>query len=285
MRTFPALSPAWVSSGWVLSLSQLLTTVQAEKRAFGVIVHSTPACCDRTALSQSACLSGNVAEQFISILRLPFLGTLEVVSISQPCATLRPLNASITSAGDNGLLESWTNSNGGRAFILSLQINAFASGGVTFASLTKSGNQPDLVVVKHCPFSRTLLLSPDTLAPTSRLLLALASLATKECALFVIGCLKELQRAVGPGRTGTDGCSARELNSWRAFMALTPWSLTGFTLPGGNGAGVGLSEPSALPTTRPFYFARKSPSGPTCPHEWDFSANSCTPFKRTTSST
>ena len=96
--------------------------------------------------------------------------------------------------------------------------NGYAAGGVTFVSLTKAENRPDLVVVRHCPFSRTRLLSQDTLEPTSRLRLALASLATKECALFVMRCLKELPRAVGRGRTGTAGSFAGELNSWSSCM-------------------------------------------------------------------
>src|ERR1017187_10696005 len=283
MRTFPALSSAWESSGWVSSLSQLLTTARTEARDFGVIVHSTPASCARTELNPSACLSGRSAAHFISILRLPFPGTLELVSISQPCATLRPLNASITSAGATGLLASWTNSNGGSAFIFSLQMNAYAAGGVSFVSLTKVCGEPDLVVAKHCPFSRTLLLSHATLVPTSRLRLVLASLATKECALFVMRCLKELQPSAGPGKMATDESFAAESSSWKSFMDLVPWNLNGLTAGNGNGAGVGLLERSAKTSTKPFSFARKSPHGPTCPREWDFSGRSSTPFKKNTS--
>ena len=283
MRTFPALSPAWESSGWVLSLSQLLTIARTEARDFGVIVHSRLPSCDQTGSNPSAFLNGSSAEQFISMLRLPFPGTLELVSISQPVRTLRPLNASITSAGAAGLLASWTNSNGGSAFIFSLQMNAYAAGGVSFVSLTKAFGQPDLVVARHCPFSRTLLLSHATLVPTSRLRLVLASLATKECALFVMRCLKELQPSAGPGKMATDESFAAESSSWKSFMDLVPWNLNGLTAGNGNGAGVGLLERSAKTSTKPFSFARKSPHGPTCPREWDFSGRSSTPFKKNTS--
>src|ERR1039458_7300245 len=322
MRTFPALSPAWESSGWVLSLSQLLTIARTEARDFGVIVHSRLPSCDQTGSNPSAFLNGSSAEQFISMLRLPFPGTLELVSISQPVRTLRPLNASITSAGGGGpvslltlpfpgtlelvsisqpvrtlrplnasitsagaagLLASWTNSNGGSAFIFSLQMNAYAAGGVSFVSLTKVCGEPDLVVAKHCPFSRTLLLSHATLVPTSRLRLVLASLATKECALFVMRCLKELQPSAGPGKMATDESFAAESSSWKSFMDLVPWNLNGLTAGNGNGAGVGLLERSAKTSTKPFSFARKSPHGPTCPREWDFSGRSSTPFKKNTS--
>ena|ERR1039458_7030057 len=283
MRTFPALSPAWESSGWVLSLSQLLTIARTEARDFGVIVHSRLPSCDQTGSNPSAFLNGSSAEQFISMLRLPFPGTLELVSISQPVRTLRPLNASITSAGAAGLLASWTNSNGGSAFIFSLQMNAYAAGGVSFVSLTKVCGEPDLVVAKHCPFSRTLLLSHATLVPTSRLRLVLASLATKECALFVMRCLKELQPSAGPGKMATDESFAAESSSWKSFMDLVPWNLNGLTAGNGNGAGVGLLERSAKTSTKPFSFARKSPHGPTCPREWDFSGRSSTPFKKNTS--
>ena len=283
MRIFPAWSNAWESSGWVSSLSQLLTTARNEARPSGGSVRSRPAFYDRSAWSLSAYLNGRSAEQFISILRLPFPGTLELVSISQPCQTLRPLNASITSAGESGLLESWTNTGGGRAFIFSLQINSFAAGGVSFVTLTMPPGQPPSVVVKHCRFSQTLLLSHATWEPTSRLRLALASLATKDSALFVMRSLKELRPCAGPGSMAGDGCFAGEWNSWASFMAAVPLDSRPPMGTSGNGAGVGLLEPSANTTKRRSFTAHRSPNGRTTRRAWDFSGRSSTPFKKNTS--
>jgi len=285
MRTCPALSNAWESTGSVLSLLQLLTTAQSELRPSGGSIHSRPMFYALNRWNTSPSLSGRSAEQFISILRLPFPGTLEVVSISQPCRTLLPLNGSITSAGENGLLESWMNSGGGRAFIVSLQINVYAAGGVSFLSLTKTPGAPDSVVARHCPFYRTRLLSPDTLAPTSRLRLALGCLATKECALFVIRSLNEMQALPGPGSTEAAAFSAADVSSWDSFMDAIPLELSVGTAPSGPGAGGESCGLSANTTRRHSFIARVSRSGPTIRRVWDFSGRSCTPFKKIMSST
>ena len=184
----------------VWSLLHLLTTARTELKPNGGSIHSIPMFYALNTWNTSPCLNGRSAEQFISILRLPFPGTLELVSISQPCRTLLPLNVSTTSAGADGLLASWTNSSGGSAFIVSLQINAYTAGGVSFVTLTKTPERPDSVVVKHCPFYRTLLLSHATLEPTSRLRLAVASLATKAAALFVMRSLRNCERRLGLGQ-------------------------------------------------------------------------------------
>ena len=151
-------------------------------------------------------------------------------------------------------------------------------------AFNESRRARDSVVVRHCPFYRTRLLSQDTLAPTSRLLLPLGSLMTKDCALFVMRCLSELRAALGAGRTATDASSDAELKSWKSSMASVPLNLNGFTVPNGSGVGVGLLERSAKTTGRRWSFVRKFPSGPTFPQEWDFSGRCVTPFKKTTSS-
>ena len=258
---------------------------RTELRPTGGWVASRPALYDRSAWSLSAYLNGRSAEQFISILRLPFPGTLELVSISQPCRTLRPLNASITLAGN---LDSW---NAGR--ISTVESLYFKSANqclrrwwrASFVTLTKAPGRPDSVVVKHCRFSRTRLLSQDTWEPTSRLRLVLACLATKDSARFVMRSLNELRSCVGPGSMAGDNCFAGEWNSWASYMDAIPLDSNWPTATSGNGAGVGLLELSANNTKRRSFTLRKSPSGPTCRRVWDFSGRSYTPFKKNMPST
>jgi len=298
MQIFPASLLAWEFSGSASSLLQLLTTVRTDLSSSGVSAPWTVDYYGPRDANLSACLSGRTVEHFTHMLRSGSLGTLELVSISQPYKTLRPLNRLIIMETGDGAPACTTNSGERKTLIAEVQMNGFVTGGVTFANLTigngsftateKSGERSDTrvsVVVRHCPFYQTLLLSPGTLGPTSRLLAAVGSLATKDCALFVIRSLKELPQSVGVGRGATAELHAGEFNSWNLYMERIPWSLNGFIPPSGNGDGGGSSGLLETVSSKRCHFVRRFPSGPTTVREWPFARGSLTPFKKTLSST
>jgi len=296
----------WELNGSVLSLSHFLGSLRTEARPRGVSIHLRPMSFDLSTWSLSPCLSATKTEDFISTLRQLSPGTFELVSISQPQRTLRPLNASITHeaastcarpADGAGTLPPASSSSSGRnVFTLSLQMNAFATGGITFV---RWQSDTASVVVRHCRFFQTLRLSQGMLEPTSRLLASLAHLTTPECALFVIRSLASLSNAMAS--QGKPLCEQPVLNSlgwmemaangvegsncWEQFLNSTSMGSPDFL---GQNSNTTCGKPSsslATNLTKPFRWSAKFPSGQITPREWHFARGSSTPFKRSKSST
>ena len=272
MSTLKDLSGALELTGWVLSLSHFLTTVRTEMRLNRGSTHFRPMFFDLQNWSLSPCLNASSAERFITTLRQRFLGTSELVSISQPARTLRPLNVAATERSFDGLNE----------YIFSLQIGGCVSGGITFARWHRDTNS---VVVRHCRFSRTLLLCPDTLELTSRPRAAIASLLTKDFALFVIRSMKGLRQYVGHGRVETELNGVEDCKSWEPY-----WNSIWTGLPvcmeaNSNTECAELYSHSVRNTTGRYRFAQKFQSGQIMPRELVFLPHSSTPFKKNLSST
>jgi len=96
MSTSKGLSTVWESTVLVSSLSHFLTRVKTESRLLRDSIRSHPISYDLSTWSLSPCLSVKTADAFISTLQRLSPGTSELVSISMPCQTLRPLSVCIT---------------------------------------------------------------------------------------------------------------------------------------------------------------------------------------------
>jgi len=226
-------------------------------------------------------------EAFISTVRRRSPGTSELVSISMPACVQTPLNVSTISKvqavnGAGMILNGSVNFTGSSEYILSLQINTFASGGLTFVQWR---SDTDSVVVRHCPLLVTVQLSHDTLEPTSRLLQMLGRLLTKGCALFVIRSLRELRVSsfLGPMAMGPSGGAG--FNSWASYLGKT-WTGCGMPWePSFNTDGVKQSSSSLNFMTKPFHFVSGCRSGRTAVREFNFSPGSLTMYSKKLRST
>jgi len=191
LSTSTVSSAGWESSGSVLSPLRLLNALLNLRTPPGVSKPSSTQLSNPKAWNLLPCLSDKPLAAFISIWLRPSLMTSELVSISQRAHVPTPLNVMATG----------TSFDGSRQYIVAVQIGAYVNSGLCYGLI----RSPDTAsaVVRPCPFCPTLQPSPDTLELTSRVRAALAWLATKECALFAIHCLKDLQLAAGAGPTGT----------------------------------------------------------------------------------
>ena len=192
LSTSTVLSDGWESSGWVLSPLRLQTELLNIRTHLNGSTGFTSQLSNPRAWNLLPCLNDRSLAAFTSILLRPSLTTSELVSISQRASVPAPLN----------VMAIGTNFDGSRQFTVAVQIGIFANSGLFYGRIRSHATVS--AVVKPCPFCPTLLPLRDTLALTSRVLGGLASLATKECALFVIHCLKDLRLADGPGPTATD---------------------------------------------------------------------------------
>ena len=292
MSTLMDLSNGWESSGSVWSLSHFHALLQSESKRLDISIVSRPAFYDRSAWSLSPCLSGKAIAVFISTLRRRSPGTFDLVSISQPQRTLRPLNVSIMdlkeTPGHGMTLLTNANTSETLGHILSLQMNAFASGGITFV---RWQSDTASVVVRHCRFFQTLRLSQGMLVLTSRLQAVLASLVMPACARFVIRSLASLSSATASKAkplceqplsnllgswaelNGDEGC-----NSWEPYLNSTWMGSPSFLEKNTNTKCVESFSPLVATLNKPFRFVAKFPSGPTNPQECVFSRHSFTPF-------
>ena len=281
MSTLKGLSTVWESTVLASSLSHFLTRVKTESRLLRDSIRSHPISYDLSTWSLSPCLNVKTVDAFISTLQRRSPGTSELVSISMPCQTLRPLSVCITGGqtldgiatipGENSIASS--------EYILSLQISGFATSGVTFATWHPATSS---VVVRHCRLFQTVRQSAGIWEPTLRLQAMLGQLLTKGCALFVIRSLRDLQAFVLAGSQGEVKFFGEDRKSWLSSMARMRRGLSVSTEISGYGAGVEFSGPLAKNMTKQFVTASKFPNGQTSPRVWDFSGLCVTPFKKTT---
>jgi len=181
----------WESSGSALSPLHLLNELWNIRTLISGSTTFTAQLSNPRAWNLSPCPNDRSLAAFISIWQQPSLATSELVSISQRANVPTPLN----------VMAIGTNFEGTRQYIVAVQIGIYVNSGLCYGLIKSPGTAS--AVVRPCPFCPTLQPSPDTLALTLRVRAALAWLATKECALFAIHCLKDLRLAAGPGPSAT----------------------------------------------------------------------------------
>ena len=277
-------SSGWELSASVSSLSHFLTTLRADTRRLGVSTRLPRIAYALATWSLSPCLSAMTITAFTSTWQRRSRMTSELVSISMPALWPTVLNASTIAVQSSDGIPGPTSANSADSneFIVSLQINPFVPGGLTFATWDRDTNS---VAVKHCRLFQTLRGSPATLALTCRARQIIASSLTKACALFVTRSVNGLLMSNFPGPTATVKLGDVACKSWDWFSLamLTGSSVTSAEI--SNTKCAGQSLPLVKDMTKPFNFVQKSPSGQIRPHEWAFSTGSSTPFKRRSPST
>jgi|GEM_PF-2245751 len=191
LSTSTVLCDGWESSGWALSPLRLQTELLNLRTHLNALSPSLIQLSNPRAWNLLPCLSDKSLAAFISILLRPSLTTSEVVSISQRANVPTPLN----------VMAIGTSFDGCSQYIVAVQIGIYANSRLFYGRI--KSHDTVSADVKPCPFCPTLLPSRGMLELTSRVRACLAWLATKECALFAIHCLKDLRLADGVGPTAT----------------------------------------------------------------------------------